>query len=240
LADPKQTRNDRRKQLQELNSSVWDGVTGVFPVSANPDTSLRKNTAFIKRCRVGLVEESQKTLLSEVATLSLEKYLPEILAALCEGFTKCKSSADLFTGVEVASALHQRFGTIFSPQLLSYFYQGISNPSQSLLNTLTAEARLREDHARNDRHKIVIRVMIELWLVNVFRFASDVTDAGLEVPRYGLHKTESGIAVPPPLAALEEVLSFDLDNFSPVSIVVMVLKNYGSIIAGVKNKTESV
>ncbi|ANB15125.1 Nmd2p [Sugiyamaella lignohabitans] len=226
-------RNARRKELRDLNSEVWDGAQDVFPTAKNLDSTLRKNTAFIKKCRVNLAEDSQAALLNDVRTVSLEKYLSEIIGAICEGFTKAKSSADIFAGVEVASALHQRFSTQISPQLLAFFFQGISNPSKSHLDSLAPDARLREDQSRIDRHKIVLRVLIELWLVNVFRFTSDVTQAGLEVPQWALRRTENGVTMPPPLSALQEVLNHDMVDFSGASIAVVILKNYGQTLAGV-------
>lgn len=204
----------------------------VFPTSKNLDTSLKKNTAFIKRCRVSLVEDQQATLLKEISTLSLDKYLSEIVADLTEGFTKCKSSGDLFTGVEVASALHQRFGARFSCTLLHNFFRGISNPPKAKVNTLTAEARVKEDQVRNDRHKIVLRVLIELWLVGVFRLVGDVIAEGFEVPSYATRKSKTGVTYPPPLSALREVLIYDMEEFTATAIPIMILKNYGGILIG--------
>lgn len=196
------------------------------------DTTLKKNTAFIKRCRVGLVEDQQATLLKEVATLSLDKYLSEIVADLTEGLSKCKSSADLFTGVEVTSALFQRFGPRFSSAMLSNFLRSISSPSKASLNALTQEARAKEETSRTDKHKIVLRVLIELWLVGVFRYSTDPKQLGFDVPSYALRKSTSGVVLAPPFSALQEVLDYDMQDFSTASIAIMVLKNYGNILLG--------
>lgn len=209
-------------------------------MAENLDTTLKKNTAFIKRCKVGLVEDQQATLLKEVATLSLDKYLAEIVADLTEGLTKCKSSADLFTGVEVTSALFQRFGPSFAAALLSNFLRSISSPSKASLNALTQEARTKEEASRTDRHKIVLRVLIELWLVGIFRYSTDPKQLGFDVPSYALRKSTSGVVLAPPFSALQEVLDYDMQDFSTASIAIMVLKNYGNILLGLsRNKPAS-
>ncbi|KAA8917446.1 hypothetical protein TRICI_000395 [Trichomonascus ciferrii] len=233
--DQKNSRSHRRRELRKLNQSVWEGST----VAENLDTTLKKNTAFIKRCRVGLVEDQQATLLKEVATLSLDKYLSEIVADLTEGLSKCKSSADLFTGVEVTSALFQRFGPRFSAAMLSNFLRSISNPSKASLNALTQEARAKEETSRTDRHKIVLRVLIELWLVGVFRYSTDPKQLGFEVPSYALRKSTSGVVLVPPFSALQEVLDYDMQDFSTASIAIMVLKNYGNILLGLNRNKPS-
>lgn len=180
------------------------------------------------------MEDQQATLLKEVSTLSLEKYLSEIVADLTEGLTKAKSSADLFTGVEVTSALFQRFGPQFANPLLVNFLRSISNPSRGSLMALTQEARAKEETTRTDRHKIILRVLIELWLVNVFRTAEDPKQMGYDVPGYSLKKSSSsGILLPLPLSALHEVLNYDMKEYSTASVAIMILKNYGSILLGI-------
>lgn len=73
----------------------------VFPVIAPLDMSLKKNTAFIRKARVSLNYASQESLLSDIKTVSLEKYLSEVISAITEGLTKCKTSSDFFAGTEV-------------------------------------------------------------------------------------------------------------------------------------------
>lgn len=225
-----QTRRQRRLELRDLNSRAWDGEN-VFEAPLSYDTSLKKNTAFINRCRVNLQEGSQATLLREVATLSLEKYFSEILAAICKGLVKCKSSSELFVGVEVCSALHQRFVATFSSQLLSLFLQGIQNPSRAALDSLSSEARIREDKSRLDRHLAILKVLIELYLVDIFRSTNDVTAEGLPVPRW----VNKSPITNPVLGALNEVLNYDLSDFSAGPIAVSIVRKYGPLLTGTSN-----
>lgn len=71
--------------------------------SASLDSSLKKNTAFIKRIRTSLNADSQSVLLKEINTLSLEKYLSEIIGAAAEGLLKCRVINDIWAAIEVSS-----------------------------------------------------------------------------------------------------------------------------------------
>jgi len=74
---------------------------GIFKLASSLDSSLKKNTAFIKRLRTSLNADSQASLLKDIAGLSLEKYIPEVIAAASEGLQKCKTISDTFTATEV-------------------------------------------------------------------------------------------------------------------------------------------
>lgn len=180
------------------------------------------------------------SLISEVSTLSLVKYLSEVISALTEGFTKLKSTAELFVGVEVSSALFQRFGTEFSGPLMGNMLRGVANPSKSSLMSLSAEDREREVKTRLERQRIVIRIIIELWLVGVFRSTADVL--AYDLPSFATVRNTGGIIDPPVLSAIKEILSSDLVNFAPVSIAIMIIKTYGDLLLGnssFSNLTES-
>lgn len=69
--------------------------------SAALDMSLKKNTAFIRKVRVSLNAASLDSLITDIKTISLEKYLSEVISAFGEGLTKCRTSADFFTGARV-------------------------------------------------------------------------------------------------------------------------------------------
>ena len=97
------------------------------------DSSLKKNTAFIKKCKT--FSEGQKTaLMKEMSGLNLTKYIGEVSTALVE--TKLKMS-DIHSMVEFCSALHQRY-TEFSSCLLENWTkilsmkkdERVSNPSK--------------------------------------------------------------------------------------------------------------
>lgn len=76
-------------------------VTGIYKLAGSLDSSLKKNTAFIKRLRMSLNAENQTALLKDIAGLSLEKYIPEIVGAASEGLQKCKTISDILAAVEV-------------------------------------------------------------------------------------------------------------------------------------------
>ena len=69
------------------------------------DSSLKKNTAFIKKCKT--FSDGQKAALSkEMAGLNLTKYIGEVATALVE----CKlKMSDIPAMVEFCSELHQRY-----------------------------------------------------------------------------------------------------------------------------------
>lgn len=136
---------------------------------------MKKNTAFIKRLRTSITSSSTSIFLSEIRSLSLHKYLSEIISACYEGVSKLKLPGDIAAGVEVLSALHQRFGADeFTGYIGFYIGRGLSTPDKAQLKTLPQEVREREEKERISRHRILLRVATELWLVGVLRSLDDV------------------------------------------------------------------
>jgi len=97
------------------------------------DSSLKKNTAFIKKCKT--FSDGQKaSLTKEMSGLNLTKYIGEVSSALVE--TKLKMS-DITAMIEFCSALHQKY-TEFSTFLLENWSkilsmkkdEKVSNPSK--------------------------------------------------------------------------------------------------------------
>jgi regulator of nonsense transcripts 2 len=74
----------------------------VFKLTGSLDSSLKKNTAFIKRLRTSLNADNQAALLKDISSLSLEKYIPEVVGAASEGLQKCKTVSDILAAVEVS------------------------------------------------------------------------------------------------------------------------------------------
>lgn len=64
--------------------------------------TLKKNTSFIKKVRVSLKSTYLESILADIRTISLEKYLSEVISAVSEGLYKCKSESDFFTGGQVS------------------------------------------------------------------------------------------------------------------------------------------
>lgn len=166
----------RKRELIELNARAWAGDNDVFPVQSNLDANLKKNTAFIKRLRMGINPAGQAQLLQEIRTLSLHKYLSEIISACYEGLCKLKAPGEIATGVEVVSALHQRFGPAeFTGFLGWHIGRGLATPDKAHLKALPQDVREREEKERLARQRVLLRVATELWLMGVLRSLDDVT-----------------------------------------------------------------
>lgn len=91
------------------------------------DTSLKKNTSFVKRVRASVTNDNIDSLLDGVRTLSLSKYLNELISALAESLQGLSSKADVKAAVLLVSALHQRFcsegfTTMLADEIVTYVY----------------------------------------------------------------------------------------------------------------------
>ncbi|CBX99332.1 similar to nonsense-mediated mRNA decay factor (Upf2) [Plenodomus lingam JN3] len=207
---------------------------------------MKKNTAFIKRLRTAISAPAQAQLLHDVRALSLHKYLSEIISACYEGLCKLKTPAEIAAGVEVVSALHQRFGpTEFTGYMGWYMGRGLATPDKSHLKTLTQDVREREEKERLARQRILLRVATELWLVGVLRSLDDVArpeeagktkDSGKLVEPSSAKarsRAENADAEPFPLEVLKDMLGHDRDHTN-LPLVVIFVKAFAWDILGVK------
>ncbi|KAI0656547.1 ARM repeat-containing protein [Cubamyces menziesii] len=166
--DEEQARRAKRAALKELNIAQ----AGREPEKAL-DSSLKRHTALIKRMRQSLAAENHDQILKDINTLSLEKYVDEIVGAVVEGILRCKTEKDVWSAVEIISALHRRFPKTFTPALISLLSASIAPPSRAALAALSPEQREKEDSARVTRQRPVLRVCAELALVGIIRDAPD-------------------------------------------------------------------
>lgn len=215
----------------------------LFAVSKSLDSSLKKNTAFIKRLRTAITAATLSTFLQEIRTLSLHKYLSEIISACYEGLCKLKAPGEIEAGVEIVSALHQRFGpSEFTEYLAWLLGKGMATPDKSLLKTLAPEVREKEEKERITRQRALLRVVTELWLVGVVRTLDDVSRpddatkgaAGKSAelkPRSS--STKSGGAEPFPLEVLKDLLGYDREHAN-LPLLVIFVKAFSWDILGVK------
>ncbi|QSS57182.1 nonsense-mediated mRNA decay protein [Histoplasma capsulatum var. duboisii H88] len=165
----------RKRELRDLNARAWARETGIFPVNKSLDSALKKNTAFIKRLRTGITAAALPTFLADIRTLSLHKYLSEIISAAYEGFCKLKTPGEIAAAVEIASALHQRFGPDeFTKQLGWLLGRGLTTPDKAQLKAWTQDVREREEKERLSRQRVLLRIVTELWLVGFLRSLDDV------------------------------------------------------------------
>ncbi|KAK3390466.1 armadillo-type protein [Podospora didyma] len=232
----------RRRELRELNRRAWDGEKDVFPVAASLDSTLKKNTAFIKRLRTAITSATLNTFLQEIRTVSLSKYLSEIISACYEGLCKLKSPGEVEAGVEIASALHQRFGPIeFTEHLGWLLGKAMATPDKSALKALPTDVREKEEKERLVRQRVLLRVVTELWLVGVLRTLDDVSRpdettkgaAGKAPELKPRASTKGGGAEPFPLEVLKDLLGHDREHAN-LPLLVIFVKAFSWDVLGVK------
>ncbi|KAL1854369.1 mRNA decay protein [Diaporthe australafricana] len=231
----------RKRELRSLNERAWAGETDLFEVNKPLDSKLAKHTAYIKRLRTAVTAATLPTFIQEIRTLSLHRYLSEIISACYEGLTKLKATGgDVEAGVEIVCALHQRFGPDeFTQQLAWQLGRGIATLDKSYLKTLPPDVREKEEKQRPLRQKALLRVITELWLVGVLRTLDDVipddsikTVSG-KVPELKSRSTKGGGAEPFPLEVLKDLLGHDRDH-SNLPLLVTFVKTFAWDVLGVR------
>lgn len=256
-------------ELRALNDKAWDGETGancfhptppnlppppsppsrmltylpqdIFPVGKTLDSSLKKNTAFIKRLRTAITAATLSTFLQEIRTLSLHKYLSEIVSACYEGLCRLKSPGEIEAGVEIVSALHQRFGPgEFTEYLAWLLGKGMATPDKSLLKALAPEVREKEEKERIIRQRALLRVVTELWLVGAIRTLDDVNKpddatkgAVGKVAELKTRTSKGPGAEPFPLEVLKDLLGHDREHTN-LPLLVIFVKAFSWDILGTK------
>jgi regulator of nonsense transcripts 2 len=152
--------------------------------------------------------------------------------------------------VEIVSALHQRFGPAEFTEFLGWLVgKGLATPEKSLLKTLSADAKEKEEKERITRQRVLLRVVTELWLVGVLRTLDDVskpddTSRGKESLSAASGKVvdpksktsnvgKGGGAEPFPLEVLKDLLGHDRDHAN-LPLLVIFVKAFSWDILGVK------
>ncbi|CAK7208461.1 mRNA decay protein [Sporothrix bragantina] len=234
----------KKRQLRALNERAWAGETDLFTVNKSLDSSLKKNTAFIRRLRTAISSTTLNSLLQEISSLSLSKYLSEIVSACYEGLSRLKTPADIEAGVEIVSALHQRFGpTDFTEYLGWLLGKGMAPPDKALLKTQTAEVREREEKERITLQRVLLRIVTELWLVGVLRTPEDVNRPD-DTTKGAVGKTtevkfrtgpsaKGSSSDPFPLAVLKDLLGHDREHTN-LPLLVTFVKTFSWDVLGKK------
>ena len=215
------------------------------------DSSLKKNTAFIKRLRTAITATTSATFLQEIRSLSLHKYLSEVISASYEGLCRLKTPGEVAAGVEIISALHQRFGPAEYTSYLGWLIgRGLSTPDKSQLKSLGQEAKEKEERERLTRQRVLLKVVTELWLVGLLRSLDDVARPEDAAAR---GKENTGSSAPPkakaapgagkadrhadaepfPLEVLKDLLGHDKEHAN-LPLVVLFVKSFGWDILGIK------
>ncbi len=231
-----------------MNTRAWNGEEDVFPTSQALDSNLKKNTAFIKRLRTAINPAGLSTFLQEVRTLSLHKYLTEVVSACFEGLCKVRIAGDIAAAVEIVSALHQRFGPDDFTRYMGWLIgRALATPDKSQLKNLAPEVRDREEKDRIARQRILLRVATELWLTGVLRSLEDVTrpeegsrakDAvrggdTLSKPKMNGVRPDAIDPEPFPLEVLKDMLSHDREHVN-LPLVVVFAKTFAWDVLGSK------
>jgi regulator of nonsense transcripts 2 len=203
---------------------------------------MKKNTAFIKRLRTAISSATLNTFLQEIKTVSLSKYLSEIVSACHEGLCKLKSPGEIEAGVEIVSALHQRFGPAEFTSYLGWFLgRSMATPDKGALKALAPEAREKEEKDRLVRQRVLLRVVTELWLVDVLRTLDDIKrpdettngTAGKQTEVKSRASAKGGAAEPFPLEVLKDLLGHDREHAN-LPLLVVFVKAFSWDVLGVK------
>ena len=194
--------------------------------------------------------------MSEIKTLSLQKYLSEIISATVEGLGRVKVAGDIATGIEVVSALHQRFGPAdFTKQLGWLLGRGLTSPDKALIKQWSSEVREREEKDRLSRHRTLLRLVTEFWLCGILRSLDDVekpddatakvkevitNDAGRSTEAQKLRNALNGVRNenmrdhdPFPLEVLKDLLGHDSELVN-LPLAVLFVKNFAWDVLGTK------
>ncbi|CAL9734616.1 nonsense-mediated mRNA decay protein 2 [Monosporozyma servazzii] len=172
--------NAQRLELYELNSRAWDGEE-VFPLkSSKLDSSIKKNTGFIKKLKKGVTKESKESLLNDLKELSLEKYMSELTTTASDLLWNVSiKNENIVAVVEVISAIHQRFNLRFTSRLFEQFLANFVNPPLT-----DKEAPIEKDEIlRLTKLKARVTLLTELYLVGVFTSTDIIEDREI-VPPY--------------------------------------------------------
>ncbi|KAK9898934.1 ARM repeat-containing protein [Cystobasidium minutum MCA 4210] len=161
-------RQSRRTELRAANLAAWQDGGPDSDDFGSLDSSLKRNTAFIKRLRTSLqASDSVAALLNEVKSLSLERYVSELVPAAIEGISRCKTGIEIYGAVEVISALHQRFPELFTVPFIASLQASLQPPNKATLATLPQDQREKEENARVLRQRSLLRIYAELELAGI-------------------------------------------------------------------------
>ncbi|CAJ0753201.1 10510_t:CDS:10, partial [Entrophospora sp. SA101] len=168
--------DENKEESKELNN-MENGSTLEVEELARHERRQELRSANLLAWRQGkpaqLSAEHQKSLLKDIQTLTLGKYISEVVVAVVDGVQKCKSTADVWAAVEVISVLHQRFPDTFTPFLTHTLARSLAPPSKQQLAAMAAEQREKEEISRISKQRILLRIAGELWLMGVLRNVED-------------------------------------------------------------------
>ena len=182
-----------------------------------------------------------------------------MISASYEGLCRLKSPGEVAAGVEIVSALHQRFGPDEYTSYLTWLVgRGLAIPEKSHLKSLSQEVKEKEEKERLIRQRVLLKVATELWLVGILRSIDDARQddaaargkegsgtAGVKLgDSTAKAKTNQAVAKvnrasdgePFPLSALKELTERDKEHAN-LTLLVGFVKSFAWDILGVKSTT---
>lgn len=155
-----------RAALRASNAEVWLHGPNERD-AATLDTTLKRNSAFLKRFKQANLADAKDALVKEMHVLSLTKYLDELIPSVPEVLWKATQLKDRYAAVEVLSALHARFGgATFTEPLMAAVAHELQPPPPKCTDTANEQA-MKEEAAKVARQRNLLRGATELVLVGL-------------------------------------------------------------------------
>ncbi|ODV89421.1 hypothetical protein CANCADRAFT_139623 [Tortispora caseinolytica NRRL Y-17796] len=211
------SRNEKRLELIQANTLAYE--TKIIS-NTNVDSSLRKCGVFIRKLRSQLNAANETTILTEIDTLNIERYLHEIIDATVDGIGKYRSADDLFAAVSIVSKLHQRLDGFTYPFILGVY---------NMLAESASSGSLIESS-----FKYYLRAFTELWMVAIIRTpAQDFSGIASDSYPVIASTFQYDSNMPSPLEVLRALLRDDTSTCSLLPGVLYFAKSYKKSILGI-------
>ena len=169
------------------------------------DSSLKKVTAFLKKIKERLGEETRKQLLEELPKLNLSKYVEEVALGVSEAELKLK---DLAAAAEFCSAMHVAyapFAAALAPHLRKNAMLTPPPPAKPGAPPTVPESDSQRS-SRLTKKRVSLRLIFELLALGVFTDASQaLTCLVAVVKEEGLPSSDVTPTPMPNLAVLSSV-----------------------------------
>ncbi|QRW21674.1 eukaryotic translation initiation factor 4G [Rhizoctonia solani] len=163
----RESREEEEKQKRQKRAELKKSNETPPAPNKSLDSSLKRHSALIKRLRQSLGADNRDQVLKDVDSLSLEKYVEEIVQASVDGMSRCKTEKDIWSATEIVSAFHRRFPEAYTPPLVAILSKELAAPSRTALNSLSSEQREKDEAARIVRQRPLLRVACELAMVGI-------------------------------------------------------------------------
>lgn len=213
--------------LLHENLKVWQGNDGEeLQSNVRLDSSIKKNSGFLKKIKLGLNQQSVQWLLEMLEVVSLEKYESELLGSLCDvlGRVPCKGE-DVDAAVTFLCALHKRFNGRITTRLQQWFLVHFDLTSEAK----NVDSNTKEDQLRVQRYKGLLRIYVELTLMGMFKTAEQ-WDSGDPIPNYLTKTSRQGKAVPFICAILREILQYRFKTGQTVTVATFFVKTFPELL----------